>query len=140
MSTIIKQIDPKLANRFIIQFYNQKMFYFLSSKDYRFNHYIYTLYASRDSNRQVIRFVRKNKIPVVVMWGKRATQDFVESLNKINVFTLVHTLNDPQEIDQLLKIGVFGIYTDFVTYKDMKLNAKEHYWTFLNKYHQKPTS
>jgi glycerophosphoryl diester phosphodiesterase len=136
MANIIEKMDPKLNDRFVIQIYNQNMFHYLS-QNYNFKNYIYTLYASHDSNKQVIEFVKKTKIPVVTLPRERVTPDFIKALNNVGVFSFVHTVNDLHDINELFKMGVFGVYTDFVTYNDMSLTRRERYPSLLYKDYKK---
>lgn len=131
MINIISKIDAKLIDRIIVQVYNQKMYYFMIN-NYNFKSYIYTLYASTDSNEQVIEFVKETGISAVTMWASRATTDFITALNEIGVYTFTHTVNDLSEIASLLNIGVFGIYTDFIKYDDLQINRNERFLSFKN--------
>ena len=119
ISKAIDAIDPKLADRFAIQVYNQSMYYFLTENYSLFprENYMYTLYMSSDSNRQVIDFVKKENIKAVVMWDFRAKdKDFIAGLNDAGAAVYAHTVNDADEILEFFRSGVYGIYTDTVIY------------------------
>ena len=116
----INSIDPSLINRIAIQFYNQQMYYFLTDNySFPLDNYMYTLYMSRDSNRQVIDFVTKENIRAVVMWNFRADKSFVSELNDAGIFVYAHTINNTDAALELFESGVYGIYTDTITYGDL---------------------
>ena len=116
----IHEIDPALKYRLIIQFYNQEMFHFM--KEYwDFPNYAYTLYMSRDTNAQVLEFVRQEGINAVVMWYHRAMRypEFVAQLGEAGAVVFAHTINDLPLAQRLLDIGVYGIYTNVLTYEQL---------------------
>jgi glycerophosphoryl diester phosphodiesterase len=119
-----EQVDPALLDRIIPQLYNENMLEYVDSI-HPFSSYIYTLYASKDTNRQVVDFVRSNpRIKAVTMQQYRVTKTFIESLNKIGVRTYVHTINDYGTYIKLKQNGVHGIYTDFLGYAQVLKNNK----------------
>jgi glycerophosphoryl diester phosphodiesterase len=123
-----KRIDPALLEHVIPQIYNQKMLATVDSI-HSFPSYIYTLYQTQDTNQQVLNFVKANpRIQAVTMAGSRATKTFIQSLNKLSVRSYVHTINDLSTYQKYQKNGVFGIYTDFIGYKDL-LKGKKGSWT-----------
>lgn len=115
ISKVIESKNRKLYNRIIIQVYNQHMYYLLK-ENYKFPSYIYTLYASSDTDEEVIEFVKKEKIKVVTCWYYRAQKDFVQKLQDLGVYVFAHTVNDIEQAKSLMENGVYGIYTDSITY------------------------
>jgi len=83
--------------------------------NFPFSAYIYNLYASEDSNEAVLEFVAKTGISVVTMPNIRATPEFVEALNELGVASFIHSTNNLREIREILKMGIAGVYTHFVT-------------------------
>jgi glycerophosphoryl diester phosphodiesterase len=119
-----ERIDPVLLERIIPQLYNQRMLGWIDSV-HPFSSYIYTLYQSKDTNGQVIDFVRDNpRIKAVAMPPTRANQTFNDSLKKIGVKTYVHTINDYRTYLKLRQAGVSGVYTDFLGYEQVLKGLK----------------
>jgi glycerophosphoryl diester phosphodiesterase len=115
----VKATDPALINRIAIQFYTRQMYYFLKENyDFPHENYMYTLYMSRDTDRQVADFVRQEQIRAVVMWYFRVTGDFVTALGNAGAAVYAHTIDDKDEALALMGKGVYGIYTDNLTYRD----------------------
>ena len=130
MEKIIEKKSPSLYKRIIVQVYNQSMYYLLKD-NYQFDSYIYTLYASSDTDQEVIDFIKKEKIKVVAMWEYRAKQqDFVKQLKDNNVYIFVHTINNTEIAQELMNGGVYGIYTDLITYNDLGYNITQRYIDF----------
>lgn len=109
-----QKVDPDILDRVIIQIYDQQM---LDSvmKIYPFKSVVYTLYASFDSNSQVLNFCASSGIGAVTMpyWRVDEDEEFIRQLNAIGVRSLVHTLNDKTEMEHYFDLGVDMIYTDF---------------------------
>jgi len=117
----INAIDPKLINRIAIQFYDRPMYYFLTD-NYSFpkDNYIYTIYMTHDTNRQIVDFVKREKVRAVAMWDHKAEKDkdLVAELSNAGVTVYAHTINDTDAARDLLANGVHGIYTDTLTPED----------------------
>jgi len=125
----VNTVDPRLKNRIAIQFYNQEMFYFLKENyDFPHKNYIYTLYRSFDTKSQVIEFIKKESIRTVVMWDQRAMdKDFVAAVRNEGAIVYAHTFNDVETAKELLDSGVYGIYTDTLTYADLPYSCVGRY-------------
>ncbi|MDR1914045.1 MAG: hypothetical protein LBQ68_06125, partial [Clostridiales bacterium] len=102
---------PSLRDRIIIQIYNQDMYYKIN-EIYKYPNILYTLYLTPDSEKQVLEFVKKERIPVVVMPPERANEAFVNNLNKLGVRIYLHTLNDLSDVKNWMTKGIWGVYTD----------------------------
>jgi len=111
MYSVTERVDRSTRERIIIQVYNQKM-YHLINKIYKYPNIIYTLYATPDSEEEVLRFVEAEKIPVIAMPPERANQQFLDKLLALNVRVYLHTLNDYEDVRQWQRKGVWGVYTD----------------------------
>jgi glycerophosphoryl diester phosphodiesterase len=106
--------DPELLDRIIPQIYNQEM-YDIVMNAHEFRSIIYTLYASRDSDRQVVEFVRKHRnIRVVTMGPARGKPEFIMELRMAGKHIFYFTVNDLQEIQDYKKDGIRGFYTDHI--------------------------
>lgn len=109
--------DPNLLERIVPQIYNQTMLDEINEV-YVFPEILYTLYQSKDTDEQVIDFVRRTGVDIT-MPVSRATKSFVKQLSKAGARVYVHTINDEEEIRKLSRIGVDGFYTDFVPEQDL---------------------
>ncbi|WP_438348934.1 phosphatidylinositol-specific phospholipase C/glycerophosphodiester phosphodiesterase family protein [Paenibacillus sp. FA6] len=109
-----KQRNPELLERVVPQIYDQPMLKTIQSV-YDFPSIIYTLYASTDTDEEVIDFVQQNHITGVTMPDYRTNARFVTRLNKAGVLTYVHTINDVADMKKFEKMGVYGFYTDDLT-------------------------
>lgn len=114
-----QKINKDILERVIPQIYNQEMLPLIKNL-YNFENIIYTLYASHDSNEQVIDFVAKNNIKVVTVHKDRATKDFLSRLSQQGIYTYVHTINSITEMENLInENGAYGVYTDFLIPRDL---------------------
>jgi len=105
--------DEALLKRIIPQYYSPEM-YRVVNEIYPFEHSIYTLYMTMDSDDLVIDFLNQNSIEVVTMATSRINQIFMEKLLEQNKIVFVHTINDKELAEELLGLGVFGLYTDIL--------------------------
>ena len=111
MYSVTERVDPSTRERIVIQVYNQNM-YHLINKIYKYPNIIYTLYATPDSEEEVLRFIDAEKILVIAMPPERANQQFLDKLLALNVRVYLHTLNDIEDVRQWQRKGVWGVYTD----------------------------
>ncbi|MHA0856163.1 phosphatidylinositol-specific phospholipase C/glycerophosphodiester phosphodiesterase family protein [Paenibacillus sp. CMAA1364] len=109
-----RERNPNLLNRIVPQIYNQQMLPMVMST-YDFPVIIYTLYASKDTDEEVIDFVQRNHIAAVTMPEHRVKTNFVNNLNNAGVLTYVHTINDVALMNKYEKMGIDGFYTDDIT-------------------------
>jgi glycerophosphoryl diester phosphodiesterase len=113
-----RDVDPAVLDRVIPQIYNQAMFPGVSAV-YPFRSWIYTLYLSKDSDAQVVEFVRQSRVRCITLAPYRVKPAFVASLKAAGAFTFVHTINNLQEVRQLEAEGIHGFYTDSLTPGDL---------------------
>jgi len=116
----INKVDPKLLDRFIIQYFNQEMYYNLS-QNFPFKEYVFTIYAVDITNEEIIRFMNENQLKYLTMYEGRITTEFINELTNNGIFTLTHTINDLTKVSEYLYIGLDGIYTDTVLMEDIGL-------------------
>ncbi|MDR1540358.1 MAG: hypothetical protein LBU32_20635 [Clostridiales bacterium] len=119
MQAAAKEKDPEVLNRVVIQIYNQDMYYKITEK-YKFSNIIYTLYMTRDTEDQVVEFVQKEGIKVVVMPPERANDAFLQKLLSIGEIVFLHTLNDMETVMGWKAKGVSGFYTDYLVPSDFE--------------------
>jgi len=115
----VKQIDEKLLDRIVPQFYNEHM-YAIIHKIHPFKTFIYTLYQTQATDEEVIKFCKENNIRIVTMAPYRFTKTFLERLKEINVSVYIHTLNTELELTRYLLYGVHGIYSDYLIPDDIE--------------------
>jgi glycerophosphoryl diester phosphodiesterase len=109
-----EQVDIRLLDRFIPQIYYPRMLETIYDI-YAFKNVIYTLYMSPQPDDAVLDFVENHgSIFAVTMWPWRATEDFVRRLNESGKRVYVHTINKFQEAYDIMKRGVYGLYTDYL--------------------------
>ena len=116
----INSVDPKLLDRFIIQFYNLDMYYNLKEA-YPFKEYIFTIYAVYITNEEIINFMNHNQLKYLTMYEGRITPEFINELTNNGIYTLTHTINDLNKVNDYMNIGLDGFYTDTVLMEDIGL-------------------
>lgn len=111
----VLQEDPDVLDRFIPQIYNRKM-YKIIKEYYDFNHVIYTLYQSLDSEDEIVNFALENNIQAVTLSENRVNQKFIKRLSDHGIYTYIHTINI-YDIAQLYvnQVGLSGVYSDYLT-------------------------
>ncbi len=108
------EMDEALLERIVPQIYNQRHYEMLTGV-YPFQSIIYTLYASPDTDEEVVRFVKdKPDIQVVTMGPVRYGKDFYNRLTGAGKLVYFFTLNDIDEVRQSIEKGARGFYTDFI--------------------------
>lgn len=114
-----KSYDPELLKRIVPQIYNQEMYWFIKEV-YPFESIIYTLYASPDTDSQVVDFVKdKDDIIAITMGPVRFNDMFYNELLKYGKLIYLFTINDIDEARGFFEKGVRGIYTDFILPSDI---------------------
>jgi glycerophosphoryl diester phosphodiesterase len=112
------KIDPSILQRIVPEIYSPEM-YSLVMSIYPFPSVMYSTYMSSDSHEQVIDFMTAHQIKTVAIPSEDISPGYVRALSSRGIKSYVSTVNDPKEIKQDLKIGVYGFYTDFLTYDDV---------------------
>lgn len=120
---IAKIIDPTILERLIPEIYSPEMMTQVK-RIIPFKQVIFSIYMSSMEPNEVVQYVRKNKIPVVAMPIERATDKFVNDLKKQGVVTYVHTVNKVEQFQKLREMGIQGIYTDYLTYKEVGIDSE----------------
>lgn len=113
-----KEHDPSVLDRVVVQIYNEPMLETVKEV-YAFPSIIYTLYATQDTEAQVVDFVQKNDIDAVTMPEYKVNQNFVAKLNSAGSVTYVHTINDTEQVANYEKWGVYGVYSDVLTEQEL---------------------
>ncbi|MEC0370729.1 phosphatidylinositol-specific phospholipase C/glycerophosphodiester phosphodiesterase family protein [Paenibacillus chibensis] len=114
-----KERNPELLERVVPQIYNQPMLKTVQDI-YSFPSLIYTLYATKDTDEEVIEFVGNHEIDAVTIPEQRVTRAFVSKLKKAGAAAYVNTINKASDVSKLKRMGVTGVYSDFLTEKDVE--------------------
>ncbi|WP_145410973.1 phosphatidylinositol-specific phospholipase C/glycerophosphodiester phosphodiesterase family protein [Paenibacillus xylanexedens] len=122
-----KKYDSEVLDRIVVQIYNEPMLQTVKEV-YAFPSIIYTLYATQDTEAQVIDFVQKNDIDAVTMPEYKVNQNFVAKLNKAGAVTYVHTINDTDQVASYEKWGVYGVYSDILTEQELEQMNTRFAW------------
>lgn len=111
--------DPQLLERVVPQIYNRPMLETVKA-DYDFPSIIYTLYATRDTDDEVVDFVAENDIEAVTIPEQRVTRSFLSKLKKAGAAAYVNTINEPADANRFKRMGANGVYSDFLTEKEVE--------------------
>lgn len=110
---IAKEVDPSLLDRIIPEIYNKEMLQTINNI-YTFQHKIYSIYLTDESDQEVLKTAIEQRFSVVAMPIERANASFITMLNNHNILPYVYTTNKIKELEALKKKGVHGFYTDFI--------------------------
>lgn len=121
---IAKKTDSSVLERVIVQIYCEED-YGKMEKIYPFASYIFTLYKLpkqyKDQYGKIADFCKKARISVVTMPAKWITdKSDIEELTENDIKVYVHTVNEYEEAAKMLKLGVNGIYTDYLYESDFQ--------------------
>ncbi|WP_138496217.1 phosphatidylinositol-specific phospholipase C/glycerophosphodiester phosphodiesterase family protein [Paenibacillus pinistramenti] len=124
-STIVKEadeVDPSVLSRVVPQIYNQPMLAEVKAV-YDFPQIIYTLYVSKDTDAQVVKFVRENHITAVTMSDYRANRWLISALTNLGVPSYVHTIDTMEDVLKYKAMGAYGFYSDDLSESDLQTPA-----------------
>lgn len=104
-----------LLDRLIVQIYNQPMYHAIKQV-HSFRHIVYTTYQQTDvAFSKMIRFCKANGVEAVTVPAGSVNDYRMELLNDAGLYSFTHTVNTLYEAREYMKLGVYGIYTDFLT-------------------------
>lgn len=107
----------ELLNRFVVQLYHHEM-YDVVNEIYPFSNYILTLYQCggpyEEEFLEHCRFCRARGINAITMWVEWADEENVKAARNYDIDVYVHTVNEPERVEQCATYGVKGYYTDFL--------------------------
>lgn len=112
------QIDPSVLERFIIQVYSPETLEW-AREVYNFENIIFTTYASKLTDKQIVKFAKDKKIDIVTTPVDRISQKFVNDLHSNGIQVYTHTVNELSELQKLKHFNIDGYYTDVLTYSDI---------------------
>ncbi|OXM82807.1 phosphatidylinositol-specific phospholipase C/glycerophosphodiester phosphodiesterase family protein [Paenibacillus rigui] len=116
------RLDPAILDRLIPEIYSPEMMEKVKSI-VAFKHVIFSIYMSSMEPDEVVQYVKDNRIHVVAMPSERASKAFMNKLAKADAVAYVHSLNSVEEVTKFLNMGVHGVYTDFLSYRDLGIDT-----------------
>lgn len=123
IDTVNRNNMSHILNRIIVQLYNEDM-YDVVNTVYPFEQYIFTLYqrwgGGKEDFIQICRWSVKNNVDIITMAYTVANKDIIKIANRYGIDVYVHTLNDVNEAQKYIDIGVKGIYTDYIIPEELK--------------------
>ena len=117
----IREKYPKLLNNFIIQIYHTDEYDRI--RELGFTYIIYTLYRATDTEltpEDLTQFIKHHKLIGVCFWAdfEESYPESFEALKATGLPLFVHTINDREQMQKFLDLGVTGIYTDVANKED----------------------
>lgn len=114
----IKEQQPKLMDRFIIQVYSRAEYNAI--RDMGFQQIIFSLYkmtwAEKTNAAALVRFAEEHKIlGYTVSTEIYHVPGLISGLKKAGVPIFLHTVNEPAEQAYYFKNGIYAVYTDTLT-------------------------
>ncbi len=104
--------EPDVLERIVPQIYHEEMYDWVNNI-YPFQEWIYTLYLNSNPNYgEIADFCAAKGIGTVTIQKERVTQTVVETLHAKGIKVYAHTINRYKQFEELLAMGVDGIYTD----------------------------
>lgn len=115
VQTAKKSENEKYLDRLIIQIYNEKMFYAIKSI-YPFKHFVYTTYQQPDAAfYKAASFCKKNGIEGLTSPENDINDYRMALLDKYGIYSYTHTVNVAYFAKEYMKLGVYGVYSDFLS-------------------------
>ncbi len=103
---------PEVLERIIPQIYNEEMYDWVK-EIYPFQEWIYTLYLNYyPEYPKIATFCEEKGIGTVTVEGARVTKEITDTLHAKGIKVYAHTINRYKQFEELLALGVDGIYTD----------------------------
>jgi len=108
------RLDHKNQSQFVIpQVYSYKEYE--EAKKHGYANIILTLYKMKIDPDKVVNFSKRNSPFAITMHWEVALSGLAYQLHKNGITVYTHTVNDSNIFPSLRKMGVFGIYTDFLS-------------------------
>jgi len=114
---VIAEVYPEHRHRIVPQIYRPESY--LEVRELGYDHVVFSLYRNDLPDRQVVDFVLNNPLFGVTMPVRRAMEGTLPAklaANGVRVF--VHTVNDYPTMEMLQTLGVYGVYTDWLSPDD----------------------
>jgi len=102
----------EVLSRVIVQIYYEDMYDEVMSV-YPFENLIWTLYyIEYPGGQEILDFMTRNKIPVLVMPSSYWDAERQKDLENSDIKVYIHTVNNEEEARRAMEQGVSGIYSD----------------------------
>lgn len=109
--------QKQFLDRIVVQIYS-KSDYAKVKKVYKFKNWNFTLYKIKPRTtkelKSIAAFCKKNKIQTVTLRHNHWTKSKVNIFKKYKIQCLAYTVNSRSTYKKLRKMGVIGIFTDFL--------------------------
>ena len=112
---IISENYKDVQDQFIPQIYQMDEYIKVEYMGYK--NIIYTLYLSKNTDDEIIDFVKRNKLFAVTMSIYKAKTGLLQRLEESGVFIYTHTINSEESQKDLEQVGIDGFYTDSLPVK-----------------------
>ncbi len=110
--------NKSFLKRIIPQIYQTSQYKTVKSV-YKFKNWIFTTYRLKPKTdkdyKKIAKFCKKNGIKVVTIPKGKVTANRVKILKSCGLVCMTHTVNDKSTYNKMKKLGVAGIYSDFLT-------------------------
>jgi glycerophosphoryl diester phosphodiesterase len=104
-----------VLDRLVIQVYNREMYYAIKAI-HPFRHFVYTTYKQRDAAfYSMVKFCKRYGIEAVTSPQNDINDYRMNILKKEGIYSYTHSVNNPYYAMEYMKLGVYGIYSDFLT-------------------------
>lgn len=132
VETARKANKEYLLDRLIVQVYNQQMFQTIK-EIYPFKHFVYTTYKQPDAAfYEMVRFCLANHIEGVTSPQNDINDYRMDILKEKGLYSFTHSINSSYHTKEFMKLGVYGVYSDFLTPAQIDLSyIRANYPTFI---------
>ncbi len=118
---------PKLRHRFVPQIYHPEEMDRVEALG--FERIIFTLYMTELPDSEIVSFAESAGLWAVTMPpGRARSGDLAARLASSGTPVYVHTINDRLTMEALRRVGVFGIYTDWLAPSDAQKEPDTSAW------------
>lgn len=115
VQTAKKAGKEKYLDRLVIQIYNEQMYYIIKNI-YPFKHFVYTTYQQPDSAfYKAAAFCKRHNIEGLTSPENDINDYRMELLAKYGIYSYTHTVNVAYFAKEYMKLGVYGVYSDFLS-------------------------
>ncbi|NCC15985.1 MAG: hypothetical protein EOM28_06495 [Clostridia bacterium] len=112
--------QPQVLERIVPQIYNEEMYDWVK-EIYPFQEWIYTLYLNYYPNYpEIADFCVEKGIGTVTIEYARVTKEVLNTLHAKGIKVYAHTINRYKQFEDLLALGLDGIYTDRIKPYELK--------------------
>jgi glycerophosphoryl diester phosphodiesterase len=115
------EINPDVLNRIVPEIYSEDMLQIVRSV-YAFPEMMLSVYMEDIPDDEALRILQEYQLTLIAMPENRADAKFLRKLNEQHVHAYVHTINSVEDYQRLKKLGVHGIYSDFLYKQEIELD------------------